>query len=135
MGTPFPKNPASAANVVQQRIGSLLPDGKDHWCEVTADTSPEALGNEVAEALSVYGLPFLDRLNTVGDLVALADTNYCLPYVPGNVALFRAILLWCGGEQAQALQRLEALQSQNKHPGFGEMVAIVQGRLQATRAA
>ncbi len=133
LGTAFPKNPANAANVIQQRIGRLLPNGKDHWWEITTDTDPQELGNEVAEALSLYGLPYLHRINNVDDLVELLNARNLMLNVPGNVPLFRAILLWCSGKQSEALNQLDALRLQNEHRDFGDAVAMVQERLQAAR--
>src|SRR5262249_25392749 len=34
-GQPFPKNPGSAAPILSQRIGHLMPEKQDYWWKVT----------------------------------------------------------------------------------------------------
>jgi hypothetical protein len=46
--------------LVQQRLGFLMPVGKDHWWSIDDKTDLMALGAEVASAWTKYGKPWLD---------------------------------------------------------------------------
>jgi len=53
--------PVESDCVVSQRIGFLMPGGRDHWWEVTELTDLDALAAQVAEAWERYGHAWLDE--------------------------------------------------------------------------
>lgn len=53
--------------VVQQRLGFLMPVGKDFWWSINSKTDLAALGSEVASAWEKYGKPWLDSNSTLED--------------------------------------------------------------------
>ena len=61
------QTPNEAECLVRQRIGHLMPVGKDYWWAITARTDLQQLGDEVKEVLLQHGLPWFD---TVPDLPA-----------------------------------------------------------------
>jgi hypothetical protein len=62
--------PTEAECTVRSRLGMLMPGGQDTWWKLRASTSEDKLSATVAEALSDYGLPWLDRM---GDMAAVKD--------------------------------------------------------------
>jgi hypothetical protein len=55
----------------QARIGHLMPAPKDRWWTATSDDEASAIGQEMAGALTKYGLPMLERFPDARTLVAL----------------------------------------------------------------
>ena len=48
------------ASTDRERLGELMPGGADHWWALLPSTDLAALAAQVSEALSVYGLPWLE---------------------------------------------------------------------------
>ena len=44
----------------RERLGELMPGGADHWWALLPSTDLAALAAQVSEAVSVYGLPWLE---------------------------------------------------------------------------
>jgi len=84
-GKPLPSNPATALFPVQERIGSLMPEHRDHWWDVSTSSDVAVLAKEVLRALIQHALPFfsayrdstaiLERLRTVGVLPGLTQAQ------------------------------------------------------------
>src|SRR5262245_49181129 len=53
------------STVVQQRIGFLIPVGRDFWWSITPKTDLTALGKEVAATWVKYGKPWLEAKSTL----------------------------------------------------------------------
>jgi hypothetical protein len=51
--------------IVQQRIGFLMPVGRDYWWSINAKTDLTAIGNEVAGEWEKYGKPWLDAKSSL----------------------------------------------------------------------
>jgi hypothetical protein len=51
--------------IVSSRIGRLFPEPCDHWWRITEETDLEALGEELANAWTQFGLPWLERHSTL----------------------------------------------------------------------
>jgi len=51
--------------VVQQRLGFLMPVGRDFWWSINTKTDLAALGAEVASAWAKYGKPWLESKSTL----------------------------------------------------------------------
>lgn len=60
-GTPYPNNPSNADAFVNRRIGFTMPEARDYWWSVTADTEPTSLGTAVSKIIDEHAIPFLDR--------------------------------------------------------------------------
>lgn len=52
--------PAEHKAHVRERIGFLLAGGEDHWWELTPDTDPRELADELIGVLSTKALPWLE---------------------------------------------------------------------------
>jgi hypothetical protein len=50
---------------VQQRLGHLMPVGRDYWWSFDSNTDLVALGSEVSSAWEKYGKPWLDTHSTL----------------------------------------------------------------------
>lgn len=55
-GREFPSNPCTAAPVRTQRLGRFMPDGLDHWWEVTPNTPPDAFNDRIIPLLQNHGM-------------------------------------------------------------------------------
>jgi hypothetical protein len=62
---PVVESPLVQHCVVQQRLGFLMPIGKDYWWKINDKTDLEALGSEVASAWEEYGKPWLHSNSTL----------------------------------------------------------------------
>jgi hypothetical protein len=51
--------------VIQERLGLLMPAGKDIWWSINRKTDLAAMGSEVASAWEKYGKPWLDLNSTL----------------------------------------------------------------------
>lgn len=126
-GQPFPKNPVSALPLVQQRIGGLRPDGKDHWWQLTPESDADAVGREVAGGLSDYGLLFLNRFQSLADLASLLDTEVGLPCIAGNALVYRAVVLSCLGDAGGANRTLQ--RAKTLYPVSADFLTTLEKRL------
>lgn len=64
-GTPVESNLKEYDCEVRVRIGQLLPDGGDHWWNVTSADESKALASSLGEVLKAYGLPFFESMSTL----------------------------------------------------------------------
>src|SRR5205823_2772907 len=55
----------------QVRLGGVMPGGQDRWWEAREERGTSRAGEEIAQALTHYGLPALDGVSTTPKLVAL----------------------------------------------------------------
>ena len=105
-GRPFPANPATAFFPIQMRIGFLMPAGTDHWWDVTDAPPGEAMLAEVIDALTKFGVPFLDGFPSSLTLLQRLRAGERLPGVLGQQPpLVHAILAHHHGaiDEARAL--------------------------------
>jgi hypothetical protein len=128
-GKPVPKNPSSAAAVCAYRIGLLMPEGKDHWWEVTPDSDTVSISREVADAIKEIGLPFLDKASELEYLLIKLQAEAHFPGIVMNKSLAAAILLSCMNRYEEARETIGALRERNTHAGFGETIERVAARL------
>ena len=68
-GRTFPKEPAAALWPVNARIGFVMPGHRDLWWRVDESTDIAKLGDQVADALQNYAVPWFQSLATRKDLV------------------------------------------------------------------
>ncbi len=129
MGQPFPGNPASAVPIVGKRIGHLMPVRRDYWWELTPSSDVAQIASDVNQALSLYGIPFLDAEADVGKQIARLEAGQGLLGVPSSRQLSHAILLCYRGDHPRAAAVLRKLATENTHPGFGETIERIAGRL------
>jgi hypothetical protein len=78
-GHSLPRNPACAAFPIQQRIGALMPQRRDHWWPVSGTTDVATLGQEVMHALVTYALPFFAEFPDSNSLLGQLRENKALP--------------------------------------------------------
>lgn len=135
VASPFPKNPANAAMVLQTRMGHLLPPRGDRWWGVTKQTVPATLGREVVGLLNEHGVPWLCRFSGVADIADFVGSDLARQYLHGNLALFRAIISWCRGQSEQARKTLEELKRVNKVRGYDETISLIEERINKMGAA
>lgn len=108
-GTPLPRAPAAALWPVNERIGKLMPDRKDHWWDVDANTDVDALGEEVAGVIRDYAVPWLTSLATREALIrAIAHGTTPLGMFALHVPIALAIFAAEDGDTARAASILGA---------------------------
>lgn len=61
----------------RERIGFLLPVQDDKWWTVTADKDAIRVGEELANALSTYGIPTMNNLDSSAKLRDLWSSGQC----------------------------------------------------------
>ncbi len=86
------KNANCTSAKYNKRLNSLLPGGKPDWWEITQFTFPEALAEEVSEAIVRVGvpdiLPYMDR----DELKALWETGYSPGITDGQRRMYLDVL-------------------------------------------
>jgi hypothetical protein len=130
IGQPFPKNPGSAAPVLSQRIGDLMPERRDFWWEVAPTSDVGHIASHLTQALSEGGLPFLNRHANIQALTEAAERKGAMRLVPMNPELCLAILLSFQGKTAEAARVVQDLARNNTHAGFADTIAEIAGRLE-----
>src|SRR5690242_20475784 len=70
MGYPM-DYPADPHRHWEARIGQLMPEQRDRWWTVQTEQTAVQAGEEIAEALSCFGLPALDAVSSTEKLRAL----------------------------------------------------------------
>jgi hypothetical protein len=133
-GLPFPKNPGSAAPVLSQRIGHLMPEQLDYWWEVTPKSNVERVATHVTKALTEGGLPFLDRHADIQVLTEAAERKDAKRRMAMNPELCLAILLSFQGKASKAARVVQELAASNTHEGFGETIRLIAKRLKLKTA-
>jgi hypothetical protein len=128
-GQPFPKNPGSAAPVLSLRIGQLMPAKQDYWWEVTPKSNIEAIVSHVTNALTEYGLPYLDRHADILVLTDAAERKDAMRRMAVNPELCLAILLSFQGKATEARRVIQELAAGNTHEGFGNTIKRIARRL------
>jgi hypothetical protein len=125
-GKPLPANPATALFPVQQRIGFLLPERRDHWWTVAVDDPTDELADEVTRGLLRYALPFLDEFRSSGVLLDRLRQERGLPgLTEPRVWLVHAMLAQhcdAGDEARTLLQR--ALEYAGTSPFRSTVVSV-----------
>jgi hypothetical protein len=129
-GKPLPANPATALFPVQQRIGFLLPERRDHWWTVTVGDPIDELADDVTQGLLRYALPFFDEFHASSVLLERLRQERGLPGLSEPRAwLVHAILAQyfdAGDEARTLLQR--ALEYAGTSP-FRATVVTIANRL------
>ena len=100
--------PSKAAALVDQRIGFLLPEQRDHWWEVKPQTDPNVLGRSVTDAVEIYGLPFLENYANPDTLMEILAAGKELPRPASNKYMDHAILLAFAGKLPTAKSIIDA---------------------------
>lgn len=59
----------------QERLGHLMPEMKDRWWEARSPAEAMQTGEEIAAALTTYGLPALDQVDSTDRLRALWESG------------------------------------------------------------
>jgi Domain of unknown function (DUF4304) len=128
-GKPFPKNPGTAAPIVSQRIGFLMPGNLDLWWQIAPSTDPAGVAAQVSSALSKYALPYLDHHSDLNLLMKDAASNPKKHPLGYNTALCLAILHNYRGNQSKAERIVRELWSRNKLESFQETIKLIAQRL------
>jgi hypothetical protein len=107
-GKSLPSNPATALFPVVERIGSLMPDNKDHWWRVSTSTDVPALAEEVLRALTQHALPFFAAYP---DSVAILQRLRAIGVLPGvtraQSPIVHAIIAKAKGLPAEAATQIQ----------------------------
>jgi hypothetical protein len=128
-GQPFPSNPASAAPVLSQRIGYLMPEQGDFWWELLPDSDVGRIATEVATVLSERGLPFLDEHANLEVVIEAVGRKDAIRRMVTNPDLGLAILLSYQGKHTKAARVIQELADKNTHEGFAETIRLIARRL------
>ena len=128
-GQPFPKNPGSAAPILSQRIGFLMPENRDYWWGITPRSNVEEIATHVATALTEGGLPYLDRYADILALIDAAGRKDGMRHIQVSPELCLAILLCYQGQTAEAARVVQELAQENTHEGFAETIRLIARRL------
>jgi len=124
-GGKFPKNPGSAANLVQVRLNMVLPDSaKGIYYRLTPETAPEPITEEISQFLIQYGLPYLDDRACVewmlkaveGKTKGSQTAPLGIPYPP---IVVNAILQAYQGRMSEAEEGLVLAKQTEKKPWQG----------------
>ncbi len=126
---PMPRNPGSAAVVIQRRLGQLTPKNIAHWWTVTPDTDPEPIAVEIEQLLIDHGLPFLDEFRTIEQLIEKVNTESKPPYTLYDRGVVTSILLKSLGREDESRERLEGVRATTKSKLFVETIDTIQQRL------
>ncbi len=127
---PLPRNPASALFPMQHRIGSLMPQRRDHWWTVSAKTDLDALAREVTEVLTVNGLPFFAEYPDSKALLDRLRAGKALPGLSeGQCALVHAMLAHILGLDDEAAVQIQNLLAETDVFGFRTNVLRVAKRI------
>lgn len=124
-GGEFPKNAGSAANLVQVRLNKVLPDMAKGICyEVTPETEPAPIAEEISQLLIDYGLPYLDDRASIdwmlksveGKTKGSQTAQYGIPYPP---IVVNAILHAYQGRVNEAEEAIVLAKQTEKRPWQG----------------
>ncbi len=99
---PMPANPKEVRCLLRVRVGLLMPDERDHWWDITPQTSADDFTQEMGAVCSSYIFPWLEQFKTV------ADTNWKLRYGIVQHTLAEAAANIILGNRTKAAQCLEA---------------------------
>jgi uncharacterized protein DUF4304 len=131
-GNPLPSNPATAAYPVQERIGLTMPERRDLWWDVHSSTNIERLSEEVAEAVSAFGIPFLDQFPSLSALLERLRGGYTPPGLAGlQTPLVHAMVAKQLGFDAEARVQIDGALANTKMGGFRDAVQRVAERIEA----
>lgn len=131
IGRCLPANPATALFPIQMRIGSLMPEQRDWWWEVSETTNLENLATEVANVLVNVGLPFLERFGTPEAMLQTVRESRGLPgLTPPMVTLVHAILAAQIGCANEAREQLAKADLDAANSPFAATVRSIRERLQ-----
>lgn len=131
-GNSLPRNPASAAFPIQQRIGALMPHRLDHWWPVSGATDVAALGHEVMHALITYAIPFFAEYPDSNSLLGRLRENKGLPGITSaQCPLIHAMLAKSLGFPEEAAAHIRKALIEAGVSPFRATVEIVGQRLGA----
>ncbi len=81
MAEPIPAAaPPEHACHLRSRIGSLSPDRRDLWWEVTCDADIETVGHELAVSVFAYAMPWLNGLVEFGRCAEFCEAHGLFSY-------------------------------------------------------
>ena len=130
-GKPLPSNPATALFPVVERIGSLMPDNKDHWWRVSTSTEVAALAEEVLRALVQHALPFFAAYPDSAAILQRLRAKGVLPGLTrAQGPIVHAIIAKAKGLPAEAATQIQrALVAAGDSP-FRTTVKLIARRLE-----
>jgi hypothetical protein len=131
IGRKFPKVPAAALWPVSARIGFVMPDNRDLWWEVDESTDIAKLGDQVADTLQNYAVPWFQSLATRKALIhAFEHRTASLGGVfPAQVPLVLAIFAAEDGDLTRAQSILGSALDDSRGTPFEKTVRRVADRL------
>lgn len=93
---------------VRTRIGRLLPSKNDHWWQVTPDTVPNQLAEDVFGSIELFALPWFERLAGYSAVAA--------EFAERKSPFMAALAYHLGGDAASAEESMaRALEGSNAH--------------------
>jgi hypothetical protein len=130
IGRKFPKVPAAALWPVSARIGFVMPDNRDLWWEVDESTDIAKLGDQVADTLQNYAVPWFQNLATRKELIhAFEHRTASLGGVfPAQVPLVLAIFAAEDGDLTRAQSILGSALDDSRGKPFEKTVRRVADR-------
>lgn len=105
-GHPIQLKPSEADCTVHARIGQLMPAGLDHWWDISPAINLPQLATDVTNALTKYGLPWLEAHSTLEAAEAWAVSHH-LPYWACVFALTAGNRLNAEAHFTKALEEVE----------------------------
>lgn len=129
-GRSLPTNPATALWPIQQRLGSVCPEGRDLWWDVSVETDVPALAAEISHRLQAHGLPFFDRFSSSSAILDIVQHGATLPGMTApQMPLLRAMLLIDRDRRSEAAACITEALSQNRSDGFRTTILTIARRL------
>ena len=93
------ENPGEADCIVSERLGVLMPVGRDYWWRIDEQSHDSLVGREVANAIAEYGLRWLDEHSGLAGAEAWSATK--------NLFFWAAVFALCRGERSLAERYVE----------------------------
>ena len=129
-GSALPANPATALWPIRTRLGSVCPEKKDMWWDVTSRTDVPAVAAEVASRLQEHGMPFFQRYSSSSVLLELLQGGVSLPgMTKPQMPLLRSMLLKEANQLEEAGACIREALRDNTSPGFRCTILGVAHRL------
>ena len=131
IGRNFPKVPTATLWPVSARIGFVMPAHRDLWWDVDETTNVAELGDQVADTLQNYAVPWFESLATRKELIhAFEHGTASLGGVfPAQVPVVLAIFAAEDGDLTRARSILSSALDDSRGKPFEKTVRRVAGRL------
>ncbi|MCC4262860.1 DUF4304 domain-containing protein [Oceanimonas baumannii] len=98
-GLKLPSKPKEYDSTVRERLGILVHD-EDYWWEISDQTDISELANEISEAMSSHGFPWLQKYSSI------ADISDKLKQQPSLQSITAALLM---GDELEAKARYDQI--------------------------